>query len=168
MGETRLWGLGTKVIIAEFEPPYRNRYLLDIQATDTDEDVEQFLGGGLDPTYIISPDAGKSRENSITAHNIRRLAGTGIPIIVTIRGTTTRERKEFLGWLVENDYIPAFPKFSSQEDQFPLPRWRLFNEVRAELESIGEWIYACTDWPGADSQDAASLATLPGQWELIQ
>lgn len=122
----------------------------------------------MSPAYIISPDAGKSRENSITAANIRKLAGDDVPIIVTIRGNTARERREFFGWLVENDYVPAFPKFVTNDDSFPLPRWRLFNELRRDLELIGDWIYACTDWaPDGTGQERETIKLLPGTWELI-
>lgn len=119
------------------------------------------------PAFVMSPDTGKSRENSIVAASVRRTLGELAPIVVTVRGQVRRERLEFLRWLVEEEYVPAFPRFLTYGLSLPLPRHQLIAEARDLLDVMGDWQYACTSWLDTEDTALEQIDAAPGYWELL-
>lgn len=167
MGIIHEWGVDSQYTI-KLQPDL-TPYVLKLTEGDLEASVRDYIGedGDWYPDLIVAPDKGNSRDNSITAAYSRRLVHDEIPVVVTIRGATRRERMDFLTWLMENDYIPAFPRFSQVEgSSLPMNRHQLIAELRETIEHFGPWSYALPNWiPGEPAQQL--IEAIEGNWEAF-
>ena len=156
MAKIHIWGLDSQHDLEPRGPdgevhlpsgPCGSPYILFLAAERTEEDLVGFLEvvGDL-PTYVVAPDKGNSRDNSITAANTRRLTEEVAPVVVPIRGASRRERMDFVSWLVENEYVPAFPRFQGNGKLLPLGRQQQVAELSELMGRLGPWNWAALNY----------------------
>lgn len=172
MGSIHVWGLESQLEVGEPLIEQRSPWVLRPgvdSSIDQVADEAQTQVNVRAPDYIITPDKGNSRDNSITAAYISNALQEDIPVIVPIRGTTRRERIDFLAWLIENNYVPAFPRMQPTDGRsFPLSRHEQIVELREPMEKLGPWIWAVLDWHQVGELESAELMRIiPGQWEAF-
>ena len=116
------------------------------------------------------PDHKDSRTNTVTAANIRRILGADTRIAVTVHGKKKRERTDMLHWLVEQSYLPMFPRFMYNEanPSVPLTRHQLLHEARPILDREPEWIFILEGFMEDREHTVLKyIQPMNNQWELL-
>jgi hypothetical protein len=109
------------------------------------------------PEFVVAPNAFDSKENSVIAANVRRVVPDDTPIAVMIHGKERRERVDMCQWLIENGYMPMFPRYIAAQGSMPLARLQLIHEVRPILDREPNWEFVCYGWGEGESPTTVSF-----------
>ncbi|KKL79149.1 hypothetical protein LCGC14_2017710, partial [marine sediment metagenome] len=125
--------------------------------------------GVIVPDFVVAPHAFDSRTNSVIAANVRRMLPEYTLVAVMIHGRKRRERKDMCHWLIENEYLPMFPRYMSSEasPSVPLTRHQLLHEMRPILDREPGQLFICHNWTGNELVAREYLDTTEGDWELL-
>lgn len=122
------------------------------------------------PAFVVAPHAFDSRTNSVIAANVRRMLPKDTLVAVMIHGRKRRERKDMCHWLIENDYLPMFPRYMVNEanPSVPLIRHQLLHEMRPIIDREPDQLFVCHNWSQGETTAREYLNTIEGGWELLR
>ena len=127
--------------------------------------------------FIVAPNMHDSRTNSVAAANIRRmlLSETAqvapVQIAVMVVGKKRRERMDMCHWLIENDYLPMFPRFTHNEvnPTVPMTRHQLLHEMRPILDREPEWVFILHGYhPAREQATLDYIHPMQNNWEILE
>ena len=169
MGKIHIWGHTTRSTINEGS--LDNPQYFELGASDDEGEVRRYWEKKYaEPDFIIAPNKHDSRTNSVVAANVRRILGSNRPIAVMLHGSKRRERVDMCHWLIENDYLPMFPRymFNEANPSIPLTRLQLMHEMRPILDREPGWIFVIYDYVVGQDQGALDYAkTTQNTWEVL-
>lgn len=169
MGRVHLWGPESRATIADSLEPLP--YYLELKATDDEVDVQCWWVGQISkPDFVVAPYALDSRTNSVIAANVRRMLSKDVLVAVMIHGRKRRERMDMCHWLIENDYLPMFPRYMASEasPSVPLTRHQLLHEMRPILDRDPGQLFVCHNWKDTGHLVYDYITSTNGDWELLQ
>jgi hypothetical protein len=91
-------------------------------------------------------------------------------IAVMIHGRKRRERMDMCHWLIENEYLPMFPRYMASEanPSVPLTRHQLLHEMRPIIDREPGQLFICHNWSqGIEITAREYLTNTQGDWELL-
>ena len=173
MGEIHQWRRNTRATIVDLDQDFK--YYLELRADDDEEAVRTFWDDRkCYPEFIVAPNMHDSRTNTVTAANIRRMlgsvrGGTPTPIAVMLHGKKRRERVDMCHWLIENDYLPMFPRYMHNEasPSVPLTRLQLIHEMRPIIDREPEWLFVCYGMHESEGLVSDYIRTTQNNWEVL-
>jgi len=170
MGRVHVWGPNAG---AGIDDPVKHEmnYYLELQNNDDEAAVRVWWEDRIaTPDFIVAPHAFDSRTNSVIGANVRRMFPDGTLIAVMIHGQKRRERMDMCHWLIENEYLPMFPRYMPREGNknVPLTRVETLHEMRPILDREAEQLFVCHGWRGDKEIPAfAYMQTTDNHWELL-
>lgn len=168
MGRIHQWTMDARITVDK-KLEYERAYYLELRAEDDEMAVLRFWDDRTaHPDFIVAPDKGDSRTNSVVGANIRRITKDNTPIAVMVRGRRRRERLDMTHWLIENDYLPMFPRFMPVDETIPLTRHQVLHEMRPVLDREPDWIFVLNDFR-LDTETVAMeyIRGTDNNWELL-
>ena len=145
-------------------------YYLELRATDDEVDVQcWWAGSSPEPDFVVAPHVFDSRTNSVIAANVRRMLPKDVLVAVMIHGRKRRERMDMCHWLIENDYLPMFPRYMASEASpfVPLTRYQLLHEMRSILDRDPDQIFVCHKWQLGEQMALDYIESTNNSWELL-
>jgi len=90
-------------------------------------------------------------------------------IAVMIHGRKRRERMDMCHWLIENEYLPMFPRYMVNEasPSVPLTRHQLLHEMRPILDREPGQLFICHNWSTSEITARVYLDPTDASWELL-
>ena len=168
MARVHLWGPESRATILDSLEPLP--YYLELRSTDDEVDVQRWWAGQIEkPDFVVAPHDFDSRTNSVIAANVRRMLPTDTLVAVMIHGRKRRERKDMCHWLIENEYLPMFPRYMASEasPSVPLTRHQLLHEMRPILDREPGQLFVCHNWSPSEITARVYLDSTDGDWELL-
>ena len=169
MASIHRWGRESRTTIDKFS--LKREYYFELGADDDEDTVQTFFRGrDTPPEFIVAPNLHDSRSNSVAGANIRRLLGDQVPIAVMVTGKKRRERMDMTHWLIEEGYLPMFPRFMHNEANpaVPLTRHQLLHEMRPILDREPDWMFVLYGYLADHEQVAYDyIKTMHNQWEIL-
>ena len=169
MAGVHCWGLQSRTRTTDKVRPETN-YYLELRATDDEIDVQVWWEGCVTtPDFVVAPHVFDSRTNSVIAANIRRMLPKDTLVAVMIHGRKRRERQDMIHWLIENEYLPMFPRFMPNEasPSVPLNRLQLIHESRAIIDREPDQLFVCHTWKGTGTVVLDYIRSTEAVWELL-
>ncbi len=123
------------------------------------------------PDFVVAPHAFDSRTNSVIAANVRRMLPKDTLIAVMVHGKKRRERVDMCLWLIENNYLPMFPRYMPREGNknVPLTRVETLHEMRSILDREPDQMFVCHGWRGHKETPAMSyMESTKNTWEILE
>ena len=149
-------------------------HYLELRASDDEVDVQRWWTGrplGNMPDFVVAPHAFDSRTNSVIAANVRRMLSNDVLVAVMIHGRKRRERMDMCHWLIENDYLPMFPRYTPNyaggPRSIPLTRHQLLHEMRSIIDREPGQLFICHNWNSNETTAYEYLMGTDGDWELL-
>ena len=148
-------------------------HYLELCAGDDEVDVQTWWAdrpSGNMPDFVVAPHDFDSRTNSVIAANVRRMLPKDVLVAVMIHGRKRRERMDMCHWLIENDYLPMFPRYMASEasPSVPLTRHQLLHELRPIIDREPGQLFICHNWDSSEITACEYLESTDGDWELLQ
>ena len=171
MGGIHVWGPESRARITG-GPIAAGTYYLELAATDDEVHVQTWWAAIKEvPAFVVAPHSFDSRTNSVIGANVRRMLPKDTLIAVMVHGKKRRERMDMTHWLIENEYLPMFPRYmpNAANPSVPLGRLQLLHEVRPILDRDPEQMFVCDNWKGTTTE-AAAMEYMRGtgnSWELL-
>ena len=148
-----------------------NLFYLELRANDDEETLKNLWDDrAVSPEFIVAPNLHDSRSNSVAGANIRRIIGADVPIAVMVQGKKRRERMDMCHWLIEEGYLPMFPRFMHNEanPSVPMTRHQLLHEMRPILDREPDWMFVLYGYLADHEQVAYDyIKTMHNQWEIL-
>ena len=121
------------------------------------------------PDFVVAPHVFDSRTNSVIGANVRRMLPKDTLVAVMLHGRKRRERMDMCHWLIENDYLPMFPRFMPNEasPSVPLTRHQLIHEMRPIIDREPGQLFVCHGWGESEVVAREYIDTTGGDWELL-
>ena len=171
MGRVHLWGPESRATIADSLEP--SSYYLELRATDDEANVQVWWADRMSapdtwPDFVVAPHVFDSRTNSVIAANVRRMLPKDTLVAVMIHGRKRRERMDMCHWLIENEYLPMFPRSMASEatPSVPLMRHQLLHEMRPIIDREAGQLFICHSW-GTENTAREYIESTQGNWELL-
>ena len=92
-------------------------------------------------------------------------------VAVMLHGRTRHERVDMCHWLIENEYLPMFPRYMANEasPSVPLTRIQLIHEMRPLLDREAGQLFVCHGWRDCKETVAKSyIDSTDNDWELLE
>ena len=170
MGKVHNWRPESRATITSRDPELSNHYL-ELSSIDDEDDVKAWWDNpAYPPDFVVAPHASDSRTNSVIGANIRRILPKDTLVAVMVHGKKKRERVDMTHWLIENEYLPMFPRYMPNvNSSVPLTRLQLIHEMRPILDRDSSQIFVCHNWRGANSEGPALdyIKSTKNSWELL-
>ena len=167
MGRVHIWGPESRTTIRDSPIVH---YYLDLRKHDDEIDVLTWWAAQkVTPDFVVAPNAFDSRTNSVIAANVRRMLSKDVLIAVMIHGRKRRERMDMCHWLIENDYLPMFPRYMASETNpsVPLTRHQLLHEMRPILDRETGQMFVCHNWGFNENVAFEYIGNTQSDWELL-
>ena len=172
MGSIHSWGRDSKATVDGVAAMIKAPYYLELRADDDEKDVQVSWDDRVaHPEFVVAPNLHDSRSNSVAGANVRRLLGD-IPVAVMVVGRKRRERLDMCHWLIENSYLPMFPRFAPNHAggprAIPLTRHQLLHEMRPILDREPGWIFVLHGFlPQHEKVAEDYISTTDNSWEIL-
>ncbi len=168
MGRIHIWRPNARATIRD--NPEAHHYL-DLSSSDDEHDVKVWWDDRVaTPDFVIAPNAFDSRTNSVIGANVRRMLPKDTLIAVMLHGRRRRERMDMCHWLIENEYLPMFPRYmyNVATPSVPLTRHQLLHEMRPILDREAGQLFVCYKW-GLNNESTALeyIESTQADWELL-
>ena len=88
-----------------------------------------------------------------------------------IYGQNRHERVDMCDWLIENDYLPMFPRYMPREGNknVPLTRVETLHEMRPILDREPDQLFVCHGWRGYKETPALNyMESTLNDWEILE
>ena len=169
MGRVHIWRPNARATISTH--PDITQYL-ELARGDDERAVKTWWeeSGYLLPDFVVAPNAFDSRTNSVIGANVRRILPKDTLIAVMIHGRKRRERLDMCNWLIENEYLPMFPRFMNNEKSpsVPLTRVQLLHEMRPLLDRELDQLFVCHAWHEHKETPALNyIESTSNSWEIL-
>ena len=163
-----MWGPESRATITSRDPELSNHYL-ELSSADDEDDVKAWWDNSAHPPdFVVAPHASDSRTNSVIGANIRRILPKDTLVAVMVHGKKKRERVDMTHWLIENEYLPMFPKYMlSANSSVPLTRFQLIHEMRPILDRGPNQIFVCHNWQLGEQMALDYIESTNNSWELL-
>ncbi len=172
MGGTHFWRPESRARIADDIRPEMGHYL-ELALSDDEEAVRVWWDDRrvFTPDFVVAPSESDSRTNTVIASNIRRMLPEDTLIAVMAHGKKKRERVDMIHWLIENDYLPMFPRYmvNYASPSIPLTRLQLIHEARPILDREPGQLFVAHNWHGDKEQPALDyMESTDCCWEILE
>ena len=168
MGRVHIWGPRSRATISD--SPIIGHYL-ELRRGDDEINVQAWWAGQTRPRpdFVVAPHDFDSRTNSVIAANVRRMLPKDTLVAVMLHGRKRRERMDMCHWLIENDYLPMFPRYMASEasPSVPLTRHQLLHELRPIIDREPGQLFVCHNWSSSETTAYEYLDSTQGNWELL-
>ncbi len=170
MGRVHIWGPESRATIVDSIEPAD--HYLELRATDDEIEVQRWWAGQITrPEFVVAPSAHDSRTNSVIGANVRRMLPKDTLVAVMLSGRTRHERVDMCHWLIENEYLPMFPRYMANEasPSVPLTRMQLIHEIRPLLDREAGQLFVCHGWRTYKETPAKDyIDSTDNNWELLE